>query len=47
MNLDDLLFSVGVGVRFRLTKDNPLNYAIDVAVGKNDVYFYFSLGEAF
>ncbi|MHC4971961.1 MAG: BamA/TamA family outer membrane protein [Planctomycetota bacterium] len=47
MNLDDLLFSAGVGVRFRLTKDNPLNYAIDVAVGKNDVYFYFSLGEAF
>jgi len=47
LNVDDLLFSVGAGVRFRLTKDNPLNYAVDVAWGKNDVYFYFSLGEAF
>jgi hypothetical protein len=47
LNADDLLFSAGVGVRIRLTRDNPLNYAIDVAWGKNDVYFYFSLGEAF
>jgi outer membrane protein assembly factor BamA len=47
LNADDLLLSVGAGLRFRLTKDNPLNYAIDVAWGKNDVYFYFSLGEAF
>ncbi len=47
LSLDELLFSGGVGVRIRLTKENPLNYAIDVAWGKNDVYFYFSLGEAF
>jgi hypothetical protein len=47
LNVDDILLSAGAGLRIRLTKDNPLNYAIDVAVGKNDVYFYFSLGEAF
>ena len=41
------LFGVGAGVRFQLTKRNPLNYRVDVAYGRNGWIFYFSVSEAF
>ena len=47
LNGDDLLPSAGVGLRVQLTKENPFNYSIDVAVGNNDTIVYFTVGEAF
>jgi hypothetical protein len=44
---DNLLPSAGVGLRIRLTEENPLYYGIDVAVGKNETILYFKLGQAF
>jgi Omp85 superfamily domain len=44
---DNLLPSVGLGIRFRLTEKNSMNYRIDVAWGRNGVQFYFAIGEAF
>ena len=39
--------AVGLGIRYRLTKETPMNYRIDYAVGKDGGYLYFSIGEAF
>ncbi|MEM8884185.1 MAG: BamA/TamA family outer membrane protein [Planctomycetota bacterium] len=39
--------SAGVGVRFRLTKSERLNYRIDAAWGKEKFTLYFAVGEAF
>jgi hypothetical protein len=44
---DNLLWSAGFGLRFRLTKQSPLNYRTDVAWGRDGFEFYFSLGEEF
>lgn len=47
VNTSDLLWNGGAGVRFRLTKDNPLHYRIDLAVGQDGWEYYFSIGEEF
>ena len=47
MSLDNLLPSLGAGLRIRLTKKNPVNYRIDVGVGRNEAIVYLSVGEAF
>jgi hypothetical protein len=44
---DNILWSVGFGLRFQLTKQSPLNYRTDVAWGRDGFEFYFSLGEEF
>ena len=44
---DNFLPGVGAGLRYQLPSQNPINYRIDVAVGVNDVVFYFAVGEAF
>jgi len=41
------LFGAGVGIRFRLTEKNPLNYRIDFAYGRNGFIVYFAVAEAF
>jgi len=44
---DNFLPAVGAGLRYQLTSKTPINYRIDVAVGINEVVFYFAVGEAF
>ncbi len=44
---DNLLWSVGFGLRFQLTKQSPLNYRTDLGWGRDGFEFYFSLGEEF
>ena len=44
----DLLPSAGLGLRIRLTKENPIDYRIDVAIGADEeVILYLSAGQAF
>ena len=47
LSTEDLLAAAGVGLRFRLTKQFPINYRADVAYGRDGVQAYFSVGEAF
>ncbi len=42
-----LLWSAGLGLRFRLTEQNRMNYRTDIAWGRNGFEFYFSITEAF
>ncbi|MBW2291595.1 MAG: BamA/TamA family outer membrane protein [Deltaproteobacteria bacterium] len=44
---DRLLWSVGFGLRIRLTEQNRMNYRADAAWGRDGFEFYFSLTEAF
>jgi hypothetical protein len=44
---DRLLWSAGLGLRFRLTEQNRMNYRTDVAWGRDGFEFYFSITEAF
>jgi outer membrane translocation and assembly module TamA len=44
---DNLLPSVGVGVRFMLSKEQKVNIRADFAWGDGDDGFYLGLGEAF
>jgi outer membrane translocation and assembly module TamA len=47
LNSHDLLPSIGAGIRYRLTKKNPINFRVDVARGKDDTAIYVGVGEAF
>ena len=47
LETDNLLWSAGFGLRFQLTKENPLNYRTDVGWGRDGFEFYFSPGEEF
>lgn len=42
-----LLPAAGVGLRFRASKQHPVNASVDFAVGKDSQAFYFYIGEAF
>jgi hypothetical protein len=44
---DEPLPSFGGGLRYQVTKDNPIHMRLDIAVGKDDAKVYFSVGEAF
>jgi len=46
-NLDDILPSAGVGVRFKLSKTTGLNLSVDYAVGQDSDAWYFYVGESF
>ncbi len=37
----------GVGLRFRIADDNPLNFRLDVATGEDGSVLYLGVGEAF
>ncbi|MDR2981904.1 MAG: BamA/TamA family outer membrane protein [Puniceicoccales bacterium] len=43
----NMLWSVGTGVRFRLSEKNPVNLRLDWAYGKEGSAWYLSMGEAF
>jgi outer membrane protein assembly factor BamA len=47
LTADDLLWSAGAGLRFRIARDNPINFRLDVAQGKDGGTFYIGVGEAF
>ncbi|MBW2243168.1 MAG: BamA/TamA family outer membrane protein [Deltaproteobacteria bacterium] len=47
LDTENILWSAGFGVRFRLTEENRMNYRSDVAWGRNGFEFYFSLSEEF
>lgn len=44
---DDIRYTVGAGLRFRLTKEEKVNLRIDAGVGKDTFGFYVTIGEAF
>jgi hypothetical protein len=46
-NSDHLLGSVGAGLRFRLSKKNPVNFRFDWAYGKDGAATYLAVNEAF
>lgn len=46
-NLENLLPSVGGGIRYILSEQNRIVYRIDYAVGKGEQALYFNVGEAF
>jgi hypothetical protein len=47
LNGSDWLPSGGVGLRFQLTEASPLNYALDVAAGRDETILYLSVGDSF
>ncbi|HET7538030.1 MAG TPA: BamA/TamA family outer membrane protein, partial [Candidatus Didemnitutus sp.] len=47
INWDNLLGSVGGGIRFRLSKENPVNMRFDWAYGKDGAATYLQVNEAF
>jgi outer membrane protein assembly factor BamA len=47
LDTENLLWSAGAGVRFRLTKDNKINFRLDWAWGKDGSAYYLGVGEAF
>lgn len=47
LTFDNLLWSVGGGLRFRIARENPINFRIDYAQGKDGGTAYISIGEAF
>ena len=44
---NEQLWSVGGGVRFRLSKTNPISLRVDFAYGRDGPAWYVSVGEAF
>jgi outer membrane protein assembly factor BamA len=46
-NIDDVLPSAGVGVRFKISSTTGLNLSVDYAVGKDSDAWYFYVGESF
>ncbi len=46
-NFNDLLFSGGVGIRYKLGKENPVHIRLDWAYGKDGDAWYVAIGEAF
>ena len=44
---DDLLPSVGVGLRFMVSKEKRINLSVDYARGRDSDGFYFYVGESF
>lgn len=47
IRLEDILPSVGVGLRYMMIPQYRINIGIDFAVGKGDTAFYFRINEAF
>ncbi len=47
MRFDDLLPAGGGGIRFRLTKDNPINFRVDYGIGRVGHTLSIGIGEAF
>jgi outer membrane protein assembly factor BamA len=47
LTADGLLPSAGAGLRFRLTRETPLNLRVDYAWGRGSQALYVSVGEAF
>ena len=51
-DVNNVKFTAGAGVRFRLTKEEPINLRVDVGAGHNELDgftsgFYVTIGEAF
>jgi outer membrane protein assembly factor BamA len=47
MNSENILHSLGGGIRFRASEEQRVNLSIDYAVGKDSNAWYFRIGEAF
>ena len=47
LNFDDILPSVGVGLRYSIAEENHINLRIDFAYGKSGGAIYFGAGEAY
>jgi len=46
-SLTDLLWSGGVGLRFRIARENPVYFRVDLARGDNQWLSYFSVNQAY
>ncbi len=44
---DKLLPAAGAGLRFRITKVNPVNFRVDYGIGRSGHTVTISVGEAF
>jgi hypothetical protein len=47
LNASDVLFGGGLGVRYRVTKQDPINLRLEYAWGRGGGSFYLGVGEAF
>ncbi len=47
MDSENILHSVGIGFRYRVSEEQRINLSIDYAVGKDSDAWYFRIGEAF
>ena len=47
LNTENLLPSIGAGIRYRISKQHPINFRVDIARGKDDTAIYVGVGEAF
>jgi outer membrane protein assembly factor BamA len=47
MNSENILYSLGGGVRFRASEEQRVNLSIDYAAGNDSDAWYFRIGEAF
>jgi outer membrane translocation and assembly module TamA len=47
LSLQDLLWSGGVGLRFRIAQDNPVDFRFDLAHGDDQWLSYFSVNQAY
>lgn len=47
LTLNNLLSSGGIGLRYKIAKENPVDFRVDVAYGDDDTSWYFSVGQAF
>ena len=47
LNSKNLLPSIGAGIRYRISKQHPINFRVDVARGNDDTAIYVGVGEAF
>lgn len=47
LSLKDLLWAGGIGVRYRIGAQNPIDFRVDVAYGDKETSAYFSVNQAY
>jgi hypothetical protein len=46
-NVNELLPSIGAGLRYTIAEENNVNLRLDFAYGRDDYAIYFGVGEAY
>ena len=47
VDTDNVLWSGGAGLRFRIARENPVDFRVDLAYGNDGRAFYVGVGQAF